>query len=49
MMTFTNANPVVANPIPDMIINTYEQFYYKIPLNAFTDADNNKLTLSASI
>ena len=30
-LNFTDANPVVVTPIPDLVANTQEEFEYKIP------------------
>eukprot|EP00347_Sterkiella_histriomuscorum_P014791 403359511 len=45
----TNTQPVINTQIPDMIINTGEQFNYKIPSSYYSDVDGHKLVLSTDI
>ncbi|QNF34067.1 putative Ig domain-containing protein [Adhaeribacter swui] len=47
--TPTNQAPVVAAVIGNKTITTGTLFNFEVPANTFTDADNNPLTLSASL
>ena len=44
-----NANPVVANPIPNMSAKAGTPFTYTFPSNTFSDADNDPLTYTATL
>ena len=44
----TNNAPVVANPIPDQTVSLGASFFYFIPANTFSDADDDTLTYTAT-
>ncbi|CDW87400.1 ig family protein [Stylonychia lemnae] len=48
-LTITNNAPRIITYIPEMVINTMEQFNYKIPSNYFADADGDKLKITSDI
>lgn len=44
-----NTPPVVAIEIPDLVVDEEQAIDYAIPAGTFTDADNDELTLSATL
>jgi len=48
-LNFTNAIPVVVQPMPDLTANTQENFEYKIPFTNYRDPANQNISISTNI
>lgn len=48
-ITFTNSVPAIVTSIPNMTINTMQQFFYSIKPSFYSDSDGDALSLSTDI